>query len=160
MADKTKAPQQYEYVPHPHIQKRKSHPAAPKPLAAAPSIGLNAKIGLFITKSVGTMWAAYLFFALTLVSLPSALASGNTIIIVSWVAQTFLQLVLLPIIIVGQNIQAASSDERARLTYEDAAAVLEEAIKIQAHLTSQDAQLEHLIGKIEAVEARLDKASN
>jgi hypothetical protein len=160
MATKSDAPKSYNYVPHPHIEKRKTHPAAPKAESITPSIGLNAKIGLFITKSVGTMWAAYLFFALTLVSLPSALSSGNTIIIVSWVAQTFLQLVLLPIIIVGQNIQAASSDERARLTYEDAAAVLEEAIKIQAHLNSQDKQLEHLIGKIEAVEGRLDKASN
>jgi hypothetical protein len=164
MAAKTRAPESYDYVPHPHILKRKSHPAAPKPKAAGSvttgtSIGFNAKIGLFITKSVGTMWAAYLFFALTLVSLPSALSSGNTIIIVSWVAQTFLQLVLLPIIIVGQNIQAASSDERARLTYEDAAAVLEEAIKIQAHLSNQDKQLEHLIAKIETVELRLDKAS-
>jgi len=165
MAAKTKAPESYDYLPHPHILGRKNHPAAPKPMVAGsatagPAIGFNAKIGLFITKSVGTMWAAYLFFALTLVSLPSALSSGNTIIIVSWVAQTFLQLVLLPIIIVGQNIQAASSDERARLTYEDAAAVLEEAIKIQAHLSNQDKQLEHLIVKIETVESRLDKASN
>ena len=164
MAAKTKAPESYDYLPHPHILGRKHHPAAPKPIVAGsatagPAIGFNAKIGLFITKSVGTMWAAYLFFALTLVSLPSALSSGNTIIIVSWVAQTFLQLVLLPIIIVGQNIQAASSDERARLTYEDAAAVLEEAIKIQAHLSNQDKQLEHLIAKIETVESRLDKAS-
>lgn len=66
------------------------------------------------------MWAAYAFFALTLVSLPSVISKGDPIQIVAWIAQTFLQLVLLPIIIVGQNIQAAAAEKRAILTYEDA----------------------------------------
>src|ERR1700736_4501784 len=64
----------------------------------------NCRIGLFITAIVGTMWAAYLFTGIALISLPSALKTGDIIIIISWIAQTFLQLVLLPIIIVGQNI--------------------------------------------------------
>ena len=59
------------------------------------------------------MWCAYVFAALALVSLPAAIISGSPIIIVGWIAQTFLQLVLLPVIIVGQNIQAAASDDRA-----------------------------------------------
>ena len=105
------------------------------------------------------MWAAYVFFGLTLVSLPAAIASGNTLVIVSWVAQTFLQLVLLPIIIVGQNIQAKSSDERAIATYEDAGAILEEAKEIQSHLGAQDDALEHLITRVEALEKRLIEAS-
>ncbi len=125
--------------------------------ASTEKLGLNAKIGLFITKSVGTMWAAYIFFGLTLVSLPAALASGNTLVIVSWVAQTFLQLVLLPIIIVGQNIQAASSDARAIATYEDAGAILEEAIEIQSHLAAQDAALDKLIKDLARVEKGLKK---
>jgi hypothetical protein len=100
--------------------------------------GLNGRIGLFITQRVGSMWAAYLFAALALISLPSALSSGSSIVIVSWVAQTFLQLVLLPIIIVGQNIQAAASDTRAEETYKDAEAVLHECVQIQAHLGAQD----------------------
>lgn len=59
-----------------------------------------------ITNVVGTMWCAYAFAALTLVSLPSALSSGDPLTIVSWVAQTFLQLVLLPVIMVGQAVEA------------------------------------------------------
>jgi hypothetical protein len=59
------------------------------------------------------MWCAYAFALLALISLPSAIASHNSIIIIGWIAQTFLQLVLLPIIIVGQNVQAAASDARA-----------------------------------------------
>jgi hypothetical protein len=87
------------------------------------------------------MWCAYIFMLLAFVSFPSAIQSGNTIIIVAWIAQTFLQLVLLPVIIVGQNIQAAASDKRAQQTYNDAEAVLHEAMQIQHHLAEQDAHL-------------------
>jgi hypothetical protein len=73
----------------------------------------NTFFAVKITQIVGSMWCAYIFVLLTLISLPAAIASHNTIVIVSWIAQTFLQLVLLPIIIVGQNVQAAASDERA-----------------------------------------------
>ena len=87
---------------------------------------------LKITLVVGTMWTAYLFTLLTLVSAPAAFKTGDKIIIVAWIAQTFLQLVLLPIIIVGQNVQAAAADARSLATYNDASAVLEEAKQIQA----------------------------
>ena len=103
------------------------------------------------------MWAAYLFCILSLVSLPSVLASGNAVVIVSWIAQTFLQLVLLPIIIVGQNIQAAASDARAVATYEDAGAILEEAIEIQNHLATQDKVLNNLLEKVASLEAKFGK---
>jgi hypothetical protein len=74
---------------------------------------INTRLAVVVTKSVGTMWAAYLFALLTLVSLPAAILSHNSIVIISWIAQTFLQLVLLPIIIVGQNVISASQDARA-----------------------------------------------
>jgi hypothetical protein len=73
----------------------------------------NTFIAVKITTIVGSMWCAYIFTILTLISLPAAIKTHDPIIIVSWIAQTFLQLVLLPIIIVGQNIQAAASDARA-----------------------------------------------
>jgi hypothetical protein len=103
------------------------------------------------------MWAAYIFFALTLISLPAVIMSGNLVLIVGWVAQTFLQLVLLPIIIVGQNIQAAAAEKRAVMTYEDAAAVLDEAVKIQKHLDHQDQSLAHLVTRLEEIEKKLPK---
>jgi len=91
------------------------------------------------------MWCAYLFTILALVSAPSAFKTGNKLIIIAWIAQTFLQLVLLPIIIVGQNVQAAAADARSEATYNDAAAVLEEAKQIQAHLEAQDAAIEKIL---------------
>jgi hypothetical protein len=78
----------------------------------------NQRLALRITSSVGTMWAAYAFAALALISLPAAVASRSPIVIVAWVAQTFLQLVLLPIIIVGQNVQATASDARAEADHQ------------------------------------------
>ncbi|HVN15693.1 MAG TPA: hypothetical protein VMT73_08120 [Anaerolineales bacterium] len=74
---------------------------------------INTRLAVIITRMVGSMWCAYLFALLALISLPAAILSHNAIIMVSWIAQTFLQLVLLPIIIVGQNVQAAASDARA-----------------------------------------------
>ena len=67
---------------------------------------VNKRIALWVTEKVGTMWCAYAFAILALVSLPDAIKTGNPVVIVAWIAQTFLQLVLLPVIIVGQNIQA------------------------------------------------------
>lgn len=65
-----------------------------------------------ITSAVGTMWTAIAFALLALISLPGALASGNLVVIVAWIAQTFLQLVLLPIIMVGQNVQSRQTERR------------------------------------------------
>lgn len=138
----------FEHVPHPHIAARKvAGPAKTSDLRSkgkGPIGRLNARFGVFITVAVGTMWCAYIFTLLALVSLPAALKSNNQIIIVAWIAQTFLQLVLLPIIIVGQNVQAAASDQRAEDTYKDAEAVLHEALQIQAHLQAQDEILQRL----------------
>lgn len=78
----------------------------PLALLAAAAQRVNEKLALRITTAVGTMWAAYVFAVLALVSLPRVLQSGDPVIIVAWLAQTFLQLVLLPIIIVGQALQS------------------------------------------------------
>ncbi|MFM2277058.1 MAG: hypothetical protein RIT12_454 [Actinomycetota bacterium] len=156
----TNAPKaKFDYKPHPHIADRKKHKASNSEeiLSETGPRTLNQKLGLAITKRVGTMWAAYIFFALTLVSLPAVIMSGNLVLIVGWIAQTFLQLVLLPIIIVGQNIQAAAAEKRAVMTYEDAAAVLDEAVKIQKHLDHQDQSLSHLISRLEEIEKKLPK---
>src|ERR1700716_326081 len=87
--------------------------------------GFNAKVALVITRSVGTMACAYLFAAIALISLPAAITSGQVIVIVGWVAQTFLQLVLLSIVMVGQSVQSAASDARAAKEFADAETILD-----------------------------------
>jgi hypothetical protein len=138
----------YEYIQHPcttlHLTGR-----APKPVKVNDGrVGLNGRIGLLITTLVGTMICGYVFALIALISLPSAITSHNLTVIIAWVSSNFLQLVLLPIIIVGQNLQANASDKRAVNTYEDAEAVLHEAAQIQQHLLAQDAVLARLIGAV------------
>jgi hypothetical protein len=91
------------------------------------------------------------FTVLALVSLPSAIASHNAVTLVSWISQTFLQLVLLSVIIVGQNVLAAAADKRSEATYNDADAVLHEAVMIQEHLAAQDQVLDALTDKVQAL---------
>jgi hypothetical protein len=122
--------------------------AATPPATASPISRFNAGLAVKITDGVGTMWCAYAFALLALVSLPDAIASRSAVTLVSWISQTFLQLVLLSIIIVGQNVQAAASDLRAQATYEDADAVLHTALDIQQHLQAQDAEIEGILAEV------------
>lgn len=107
--------------------------------------GFNAKLAVLITSAVGTMACAYLFTLIALVSLPAILIEAGAItksdvptfltkpgliLIVSWVAQTFIQLVLLSIIMVGQDVQSKASDARAERTFKDAEALLD-AVNLQ-----------------------------
>lgn len=109
-----------------------------------PAARLNSWLAVKVTKGVGSMWCAYVFGILALLGLPAALKPGGEGLI-AWVAQTFLQLVLLSIIIVGTNIQSAAADKRSQDTYADAEAVLHEALQIQAHLKAQDEALSTIL---------------
>ena len=76
----------------------------------------NDWLAVTITNVVGTMWCAYAFAALAVVSLPAAIA-GGTATLIAWIAQTVLQLVLLSIIMVGQKVAAEKSDRQLEQTY-------------------------------------------
>jgi hypothetical protein len=101
------------------------------------------------------MWCAYAFAGLALVALPAALQSGDVLAIVQWISQTFIQLVMLSVIMVGQNILGKAADSRAEMTYRDADATLHEAEQIQSHLAAQDAALNQLLAKVAALETQL-----
>jgi hypothetical protein len=105
---------------------------------------LNTYLAVKITKTVGSMWIAYLFAAIALISLPAAIESGNVIIIVSWIAQTFFQLVLLPIIIVGQNVIQAANDARAEADHETLTAVHQLTVEVRAINEAQSTILKQL----------------
>ena len=109
-----------DHVPHPHLEKRKEFM---KRLRAELD-GFNNWLALKITSVVGTMWCAYAFAILALISLPEALKSGTSALI-AWIAQTFLQLVLLSIIMVGQKVASKKSDQQLDQTYQDAEALLQ-----------------------------------
>jgi len=101
--------------------------------ADTPYARLNKKVALALTKYVGTMTCFWVFCVLSLLSLPAVLSAfhafhgvfpavlikASIIALVAWVAQTFIQLVLLPALMVGQNLQNAAADARAAKTFED-----------------------------------------
>jgi hypothetical protein len=93
----------------------------------------NDWLAITITRVVGTMWCAYAFAGLALVSLPAAIR-GGTATLVAWIAQTFLQLVLLSIIMVGQRVAAVKSDRQLEQTYRDAEALLKISDEIRSLL--------------------------
>jgi len=134
----------YEHKPHPHIELRKKRAPKPKVTPEGPVARFNSLLGEKITRGVGTMWCAYAFALIAFISLPEAIHAG-TGALVSWIAQTFLQLVLLSIIMVGQKVEGAAADTRADDTYKDAEAILYEALEIQKHLQAQDEVLQRLI---------------
>jgi hypothetical protein len=128
-----------DHSPHPRIQERRED--GPH-LVENEHIGFNGRLAIFITNAVGTMWCAYVFAAIALISLPEAVR-GGTAPLVAWIAQTFLQLVLLSVIMVGQKVAAAASDKQALQTYQDAEALIKiqddvhRLVKLNATLTQE-----------------------
>jgi hypothetical protein len=128
-----------KHIPHPYIAQHKK--VGPH-LTKDEHVGFNGWLAVLITKAVSTMWCAYVFAAIALISLPAAI-HGGTAALVSWVAQTFLQLVLLSVIMVGQKVAAAASDKQALQTYQDAETLLKMQdeihglIKINNELTKE-----------------------
>jgi hypothetical protein len=82
----------------------------------------NFWLAVKITNGVGTMWCAYAFFLIDLIMLPPVIQAKSVMVWVTFIAQTVLQLVLLPIIMVGQNViqtqnEAKADTDHKTLTY-------------------------------------------
>lgn len=140
---------------HPHIVRHKETP--PVKVADQLPQNFNGRIALLLTNGVGTMWCAYAFAVLSLIALPSALHNG-TFAFIQWLSQTFIQLVMLSVIMVGQNILSQASDKRAEDTWKDADAAFHTALQIQQHLSTQDAQLAAQSQRLEQIIATLGRA--
>jgi len=146
----------FQHQQHPHINERKK--LGPPKTRSAP-IGFNGRIAIVLTTAVGTMWCAYVFALLALLVVPDAI-HGGLLTFVQWVSQTFIQLVMLSVIMVGQNIMGQASDKRAEMTYKDAEATFHEAQQIQAHLQAQDAAINSVLERLEKLEAEIIQRSS
>ena len=127
-------------TPNPYLELRK------KFLAPIRKEGFNAWLAVTITDVVGTMWCAYAFAILALISLPQAVSAG-TAALVAWIAQTFLQLVLLSIIMVGQKVASDKSDRQLEQTFKDAEELLKVSDEIH-FLLKQNTQLTEEINQV------------
>ena len=136
----------HQHVPHPQVLARRAE--GPQ-LAAAEHTGLNGRLAIWITAAVGSMACAYLFALLALVGLPAAIQAGPFFVVV-WISSTFLQLVLLPVIMVGQAVQGRVADKRALQTYQDTEAILYAAADLATHLGKQDALLAAIAAAVQS----------
>ena len=141
----------FTHVPHPRIEARKSQ----RPVRVVDEhIGFNGRLGVRITRGAGTMWA---FYAAMFTLGGWMLLAEEKVFSFDPFPYAFLlflgnivQLLLMFVIMVGQQVLGAASDKRAMQTYEDAEAVLHECQQLQAHLLAQDKVLQGIIEDLKA----------
>src|ERR1700693_6428029 len=154
---------EFVHHPHPHTEQRKLQPP---PKVADEHVGVNGLLGAAITRRVGTMWAFYIA-AVTMASwmVLAGFAWGplHSIDPYPFAFLLFLgnivQLLLMFVIMVGQQVLGAASDKRAVVTYQDAEAILHECLQMQEHLTAQDRALARMIHRLEQLEGKMEKSA-
>lgn len=129
----------YHYEKHPHQPRNINVTHTDEQQAG----GFNAALAVWLTKHVGSMWTAYTFVIITLFGLLAILGILSPIValLIAWLSQTFLQLVLLPIIMVGQNVLGRKSELMADEQFNTTIRTYHDIEQIMAHLSAQDAEL-------------------
>jgi hypothetical protein len=111
------------------------------------------KIAEKITGAVGSMWCAIIFMCISLISLPdvikASLESGSLMHVVQWLTQSFLQLVLLSIILKGQNIAGAKQEQIVRQINENTARTEAAAERIEYIVSLIDKKEEKELKELE-----------
>ena len=153
----------FVHHPHPHAEQRKLQPP---PKVADQHIGVNGRLGAAITKRVGTMWAFYIAAATMATWMVLAGFAWGPLHGIDPYPFAFLlflgnivQLLLMFVIMVGQQVLGAASDKRAVVTYQDAEAILHECLQMQEHLTAQDGALERMIHRLGELEAKMERSA-
>ena len=103
------------------------------------------------------MWCAYIFAAIALISLPAAIRTGDSLVIVAWVAQTFLQLVLLSIIMVGQQSSAESVAQKINETHTASLGEFELAKEARNVANQELAELKSMAAEIHRILKDVEK---
>lgn len=135
--------------------------------------GTNTRIAILLTNSVGSMWTAYIFVVIAIVGLLAILQVFSPIValLVAWASQTLIQLVLLPVIMVGQNVLNRKSEIQADEQFHTTMSTYHDIEQIMQHLIAQDAELlrhahmlTHLLEKngitLQQLEAEIGRASH
>jgi uncharacterized membrane protein len=153
----------FVHHPHPHTEKRRLQPP---PKVSDQHIGVNGRLGAAITKRVGTMWAFYIAAATMAAWMVLASFAWGPLHKIDPYPFAFLlflgnivQLLLMFVIMVGQQVLGAASDKRAVVTYQDAEAILHECLQMQDHLTAQDRALARMIHRLEQLEGKMEKSA-
>ena len=141
--------------PHVHMRLRHGHPQIGHEYA-----GASGRLAAWITRRLGSMWTVYACVALTVAWMllgsraflgfdpypyPFMLFLGNVV-----------QLLLIFVILLGQQVLGRTGDRRAIQTFEDAEAILHDCEQIQNHLIAQDRHLAACVVLDEVEQGQLD----
>src|SRR6266446_6301123 len=126
----------YTYIPHSHIPQKVTIAKAEQALT-----GFNMKIAVVITKGLGTMVCAYIFAILAIIGFPGFGATPTQY--VQWVSQTFIQLVALSVLAVGQQVLSKHGELMADEQFNTTMSTYHDIEQIMQHLSEQDAELLH-----------------
>ncbi|MGH2497742.1 MAG: hypothetical protein ACRDIV_23820 [Ktedonobacteraceae bacterium] len=129
----------FQHSPHPH-QPRNVNEVQKEEQATA---GLNTRIAIGLTNGVGTMWTAYTFAVIAVVGLFAILGVFSPVValLVAWASQTLIQLVLLPVIMVGQNVLGHKAELQSEEQFRTTMSTYHDIEQIMQHLSAQDAEL-------------------
>lgn len=132
----------------------------------------NKAVALGINRRVFSMNTFWCFNLLAFCSLPAVLTgvgvihkgtfpawlvSASFISLIAWVAQTYLQLVLLPALGVGQGLQSTAADARAAKTFEDVEAVkIAQAVALDRLDDKTEGGIRAVLDAVTALAARID----
>jgi uncharacterized membrane protein len=105
------------------------------------------RAALFITEKIGTM--GFFYFCVILAVIP--IFFRPTIAFVQY-ASGFLQLILLPLILIGQNLQRRHAELRAESDYQTNTKAEKEIEAILLHLEKQDETMLEILRRIEKLE--------
>ena len=142
-------------TPHLHVPRLVQSAEIKTQLHGGGAMGrFNAAMAVHITRIVGTMYCAYAFTVIALVALPAAIEQGSPTVLINWLSSNFLQLVLLPIIIVGQNVISTAQDARAEADHETLTALHQMAKQQIEILQGQSQILDLLKTQVGSGEAR------
>ena len=134
----------FEHIPHFHVPQNVNDIK----LAEQEMSGFNQKIAVGLTKGVGSMTCAYIFFVLAIIGFPGLLGASASMY-VQWISQTCIQLVMLSIIMVGQSVlgrhQELQSDEQFATTQHSFADIEQ----IMDHLDKQDDAILEILRRLE-----------
>ena len=113
------------------------------------NLSFQERLASKITNIVGSMECAYVFAIIAFISLPDAI-KGGTATTISWIAQTFLQLVLLSIIMVGQKVESKRSELKSNQDFEINRKFDSEIEEILKHLENQNQDLYKVLKHIQS----------
>ena len=106
----------------------------------------NKRCAVWVTKNVGTMTAFWVFTVLAMFVVPSCLYAAGYIhtkmfittfgfnLLATLILSTWLELALMPAIMVGQNLQNEASDARSEKQFEDTEQIIKDIDLIKKHL--------------------------